>query len=192
MDLTCDDCSADERFDTFGSNFGPNTITFRSLPKLRNSLSLRIGWMFAPANLASAVQNVVKPLAMTKRACALIANEVYRARSQPLCLRSRPFWPVKLLSQAKARNLTTLTACAGFMVLRFDKRMPLRLAKCRLSSEAKTTSAHKVFNALRITADVSTRFAVRNAPHKPTSAVLRSNVTSACGKRTWLRRPRRN
>lgn len=91
LDLACLDRSADERFDTFGINFGPNTITFRSLPKLCGLVSLRIGWMAAEASLAEAVQRLVKPLPMTKRACALLANEVRRERNQALCVRSQPF-----------------------------------------------------------------------------------------------------
>ncbi|MGP1914413.1 MAG: aminotransferase class I/II-fold pyridoxal phosphate-dependent enzyme [Candidatus Hodgkinia cicadicola] len=190
VDSSVRNCSADERFDTFGINFGPNTITFRSFPKL-GLVSLRIGWMFAPANLASAVRKLVKPLPITKRACALIANEVGRERNQPFYVRSRPFWTARLVALAKAQNLTVLDACADFITLRLSKRMPIRLLERYFGPSAKTTSAHKVFNALRITADVSSRGVIRKTTHKSAVAVFKSNIARAYGKRAWLRRPRR-
>ncbi|MGP1911161.1 MAG: aminotransferase class I/II-fold pyridoxal phosphate-dependent enzyme [Candidatus Hodgkinia cicadicola] len=191
LDFSVPICLADERFDTFGINFGPNTITFRSLPKLYGLIAFRIGWMFAPANLASAVQRLVKPLPMTKRTCALIAHEVGRERNQPLRSRLQPLWTARLVKQAKARSLAVLDAFADFMTLRLSKRIPIWLFEGRFGPSTKTTSAHKVFNAVRITADVSTRFAMRNAAHKSTGAVLRSNVSRAFAKRDWLRRPSR-
>ncbi|MGP1916702.1 MAG: aminotransferase class I/II-fold pyridoxal phosphate-dependent enzyme [Candidatus Hodgkinia cicadicola] len=191
LDLSGRNCSADERFDTFEINFGPNTITFRSLPKL-SLTSFRIGWMFAPANLASAVRKLVKPLPITKKACALIANKVGRERNQPLYARSQPFWTARLVALAKAQNLTVLDACADFITLRLSKRMPIRLLERYFGPSAKTTSAHKVFNALRIAADVSTRSVIRNTAHKSAVAVFKSNIARAYGKRAWLRRPRRS
>ncbi|MGP1915816.1 MAG: hypothetical protein ACTS4Y_01850 [Candidatus Hodgkinia cicadicola] len=86
------------------NRLGPNAITSRSL----------VGRMFAPARLLQAVQNAVEPLAMTKMAGAFIANEPLRTRSQPLCLRSRPFRPSRLASASKVPKLNTFPNFRNF------------------------------------------------------------------------------
>jgi histidinol-phosphate aminotransferase len=99
-----------------------NVVVTHTFSKLHGLASLRVGWAFAPPNVAEAVDRIRLPfntsIAGQKAAVAALADEEFQARSLAHVERWRPW----LTQQLAGLGLEIVPSAANFLLIGFARR----------------------------------------------------------------------